>query len=92
MGLAPTSPLTVPPPVVVMAAPARMVKCAHEPKLTAGGPAACKAGRLIIVRASAASSGCFLGVVLRNWIGRLATEKYFIKITVVALIEFLHGV
>ena len=40
IGLAPTSPLMTPPPVVVTAAPARIVKCAAEPKLTGAGPAA----------------------------------------------------
>jgi hypothetical protein len=40
IGLAPTSPLMMPPPVVVMAAPARIVKWAADPKLTGAGPAA----------------------------------------------------
>src|ERR1035437_4904945 len=40
IGLAPTSPLTMPPPVVVTAAPARTVKWAADPKLTGAGPAA----------------------------------------------------
>ena len=39
IGLAPTSPLTMPPPVVVTAAPARIVKWAADPKLTGAGPA-----------------------------------------------------
>ena len=40
IGLAPTSPLMMPPPVVVIAAPARIVKWAADPKLTGAGPAA----------------------------------------------------
>ena len=44
MGLAPMSPLMMPPPVVVMAAPARIVKCAAEPRSTGSGPAARSCG------------------------------------------------
>src|ERR1035438_2805373 len=40
IGLAPTSPLMMPPPVVVTAAPARIVNWAADPKLTGAGPAA----------------------------------------------------
>jgi hypothetical protein len=40
IGLAPTSPLMMPPPVVVIAAPARIVKWAVDLKLTGAGPAA----------------------------------------------------
>src|ERR1041385_128467 len=40
IGLAPTSPLICPPPVVVIAAPERIVKWAADPKSTGAGPAA----------------------------------------------------
>src|SRR5665213_1676666 len=40
IGLAPISPSMMPPPVVLMAAPARIVKWAVIPKLTGAGPAA----------------------------------------------------
>ena len=66
MGLAPTSPLMAPPPVVVTAAPARIVKWAADPKLTGGGPAAAGYG----CRATKANartmpiSVCFLLITL----------------------------
>ena len=40
MGYAPTSPLIKPPPVVVIAAPAKIVKWAASPRKTGLGPAA----------------------------------------------------
>src|SRR5580692_8741594 len=42
IGLAPTSPLIVPPPVVVIAAPDRITKLAVERRSTGAGPAASK--------------------------------------------------
>jgi hypothetical protein len=42
IGLAPTSPLMMPPPVEVIAAPDRIAKLAVEPRFTGAGPAAAR--------------------------------------------------
>ena len=65
-GVSPTFPLMTPPPVVVIVAPARIVKCATDLKLTGAGPAASNV-RGVAIKTAARTRPmriCFVPLVL----------------------------